>query len=356
MSKIIALLLKDKWLKLISVALATATWIYVSEQRDKAKEVSVPLRLTVPDDKFLLDPRRPQMLRVLLRGPERAIAQFREESLSAEIRITEKVKRLPDTSRAPQPVTIQIGPDDIQNVPDTIAVKSVQPDRISVVIDEMTRKRLQVTVDREKDLKGELKEGYRIHRISPVPNKVMVRGPRSILKERQSIHPLQHDISGLGPQNWKARSRLDTGDAKTGLRDCLSPEEPKVIIWFYFIQLKTDRVFENVPVFVHGPPGFTYTVLRDQTRKPLEAIPEVTLSGPEDLFEEADVAVRAIVDLTDVDPAKTPEIQRTVRYTVGAKDPETRAKVKREIAEQIELPPGPEVIVKAKPAAVEPPE
>ncbi|MFW6107594.1 MAG: hypothetical protein ACOC70_00205, partial [bacterium] len=167
MSKIIALLLKDKWLKLISVALATATWIYVSEQRDKAREVSVPLRLTAPDDKFLLDPRRPQVLRVLLRGPTRAIGQLREELLSAGIRITEKVKRLPDTSKSPQPVTIQIGADDIQNVPDTIAVKSVQPERISVVIDEMTRKRLEVVVDKEKDLKGELKEGYQIHRVNP---------------------------------------------------------------------------------------------------------------------------------------------------------------------------------------------
>ncbi|MFW6158444.1 MAG: hypothetical protein ACOC8E_03715, partial [Planctomycetota bacterium] len=195
--------------------------------------------------------------------------------------------------------------------------------------------------------------------VNPVPNKVMVRGPRSILARRETIHPLQLDIDGLGPQPWNPTCKLDTGhseDSGAELRNCLSPEPAKVRVWFFFTRPKTETTFEGVPLFVHGPPGFHYTVLRAQTRKPLENISSVTLRGPEALFAEADVVVRAVVDLTDVDPAKTPEVQKTVRYDVQAKAPEAREKVNREIAEEIELPSGPEVIVKAEPAAAKPPE
>ena len=353
MNKTISFLLKNKVLKLISLALAIATWFYVSAQEDKQSELQVPLTLRVPEGKFLLEPSTRPMLTLVLRGPTRAVTQFREEALYADISITDKVTRLPDTSESPQPITIQIGPEDIQNVPDNMTVRSIEPQRISILIDELTRKRLDVEVDPRQDLKGELQEGYRIHRISPVPNKVMVQGPRSILARRQTIRPLPLDISGLGPQPWNPTIQLDRGDTETGLRDCLSPEPPEVQVWFFFTRPTIERTFEQVPIIIHAPPGFNYTVLDAQTHEPLKNIPEVTIRGPENLLQDNGVVVRAIVNLAEVDPAGTPEVEETVRYVVGPRDPDASDRVRREIAEEVELPTGPEVLIRASPISAE---
>jgi len=347
-NKIVAALLKNKWIKLLSLVLATATWVYVKQKSyDNRENQRVVLVLQIPENKFLLTQKLP-VLYVTVGGPLHAVEELRENSLTAEIDLLQKLGKLPDASVAPQPVTVPISPSDVQGLPPGVEITELKPSRVTIRLDEMVERPLTVKVDRGTDLIGKVREDCEVYAVKAVPDHVLLRGPKSILDRRrkrgESIHPLPINISGLGPNEWHPVRALDPSDKESGLANCLTQLE-EVKVWITVGPKKTNRVVKNVKVTISGlPPGFTYTMLAADTYKPLLTVDEVEIKGPRKSLDA--VQLRAIVDVADVDdPKEHPEVTRRIRYSVVPKDPKTTPQA----AKYVTTPgTGQEVIVKFK--------
>ncbi len=319
MKKLLNFLLKNRWLKLLSLLLAVIAWVYVSRKTCKTDQAErVPLVCTVPGDKFILSSTSDEV-RLSLRGPTPAMNRLNKEDLAAEINVLEKLDdKLPDTSEAPQPITLLIEPSDIRNLAPNIVVTDIRPSRVTIQLDQMGQKRLTV----EQKLTGEVKSGLRIHKAYPVPKQVIGRGPKSILAQIDTIETLPVPISNLDAGKWLPSLALNTKlrlkgrqVVKSGGRtlDCLRLAPSTVVVWIEVVPEATKKI-SHVPVEVRGLPGFLYTLLTPDKTKPYTTIPTVEIRGPKELLEQP--RLRAFVDLTEIDnPEETLDRKKQVEFS-----------------------------------------
>lgn len=304
------LLFKDIGLKALALALAVGTWVYVNQITAGDREnVRVLLTFKVPPDKFVLAPRW-QELQLALRGPAAAVSQLRPEDLRAEIDILAKLRdQMPDTSNAPQRVSILIEPSDVSNLPGGVTVRRLQPSPITIILDEMAEKRLTV----KEQLVGTVKTGFRIHQVYPTPRQVITRGPRSILARLDTVATDPIAIDGLDAEKWGPVRSLDRRALVDGHPvECLSHEPPQVQVLIELIRVSEKTTLKNIPIEVRGLPGLHYTVRTADNARPLAEVLELQVEAPEKLLPSA--KVRLFVDLTDVrNPKEQPEVTRRVQ-------------------------------------------
>lgn len=316
MSQITQAILKDKWLKLLSVALAIGVWLYVNDktQGEKEDNFKVQVVLNRPPDRFILEQKWPHVT-VTLRGPTSAVNQIRANTLKVAIDVAARLKdKLLTEPQGPQKAYVPIELADVQDLPPNVTVRGLHPSGLSVTLDRMDRKRLEV----KQVLTGKIQDDLNM-KVYLDPKQVIVRGPKSVLDQLDMIETLPVDIDQMGPGTWQPETPLNTtpkANAKpVGPAGCLSPNPSKVTVWIE-ITAKGDKAKKaNVPVEVHGLPGLRYKVLNVDKTKPFTHIPEVEIQGPKKLVKDA--RVRAFVDLTDVtDPKETPE--KTIEVQLSA--------------------------------------
>jgi len=308
LNKVLQICLANKWLKLLSLALAVVIWVYVSRKAYGTKEVvDVPLVITGYGDNFILA-QSWEKVTLSLRGPAGAMDQLRTDVLVAELNIERKGK-LPDMSEAKQPVAIEvpIGRSDIRNLPDSVTVAELRPRKVRVKLDQIVEKRLTVVVD-EAVLTGKVKKGFRLLKSYPSKKHVMVSGPKSVLDRMETIRPRPFEIQDLEVSTQQPR-RLDTRAEINGkLIDCLKPEPARIEVWIDIEPIGKTLKIKDVPIEIRGLPGFVYTVLDDKKANPYTKIPEVEIQGPEKLLDKP--MLRAFIDVTSMkEPEKTVKVQ-----------------------------------------------
>lgn len=310
MRKILDAIFANHRLKVLSIVLAVSVWVFVMQKSYNTKpDIDIPLTVIVPENMFILN--QPwKSLEVTLRGPAPVMSQLRASLLSAEIDLTKRKQvEMPANLDVPQPVVIQILPSDIRNLPPNITVTKIFPTSVTVTLDKIIEKRLTVT----ETLDGEVKSGLKVHRVYPTPKQVIVRGPRSVLAQRDDIKTLPVPISDLDAGTWQPTRALDTSDAQSGLSDCLRPDPPKVVVWIEVVPQEEPAIIKNVPIEIRGLPGFLYQVLTGDKSAPFVVLPEVQISGPKPILEKP--GLHAYIDLTDVtDPKEKPEVTREIQF------------------------------------------
>jgi len=313
-NKFLGLCLENKWLKLLSLALAVVIWVLVSRTLSSTKTLRVALVLHTPADVFILE-RRSREIQVTVEGPRPAMDRLLADTskLRVEIDLERKLGNdLPKDFEAPHVVNVPIVPSDIRNLPPEITVveRKLRPDSVPVKLDEIISKRLAV----EPDFHGSVKEGFQMYQFYVQPREVDVRGPRSVLSQRETISTEPIRIDGL-ERLWKPQPPLDRSDKRAGLADCLDPDPPTVEVWIEVVPIEEKRIVRNVPIEVRGLSGFHYILLNTELTEPYDEIPEVEVRGPQNLL--ANLKLRAFVDLTDVtDPREHPQEQRPVQFDV----------------------------------------
>ena len=311
MNKVLEVCLANKWLKLLSLALAVVIWVYVSRKAYGTKDVvDVPLVLTGYGENFILA-QSWEKVTLSLRGPAGAMDQLRTDVLVAELNIELKGK-LPNMSEAKQPVSVEIpvAGSDIRNLPDSVTVAELRPRKVRVRLDQIVEKRLTVVVD-ETVLIGKVKKGLRLLKSYPSKKHVMVTGPKSVLDRMETIRPRPFEIEDLEVSTQQPR-RLDTRAEINGKQiDCLKPEPARIEVWIDIEPIGKTLKIKDVPIEIHGLPGFVYTVLDEKKANPYVKIPEVEIQGPEKLLEKP--MLRAFIDLTAMqEPEQTVRVQFSV--------------------------------------------
>lgn len=352
MRNIIDFCLRNKWLKLLSLGMAVAIWLYVNQQRYSTREVSgVGITLRSPEDNFILKTNTTKIAKLQLYGPAPLMSQLQTDGIMAEIDLQQKDRndqiKLPDRSKEHLPVSlvVPITAADIRNLPPNVTVSRIDPGTATVTLDSIIQRQLTVVLDRDPgEYAKEIRKGFRIHKIYITPLRVTVSGPKSVLDRRETIRIRPLPVGTLDAADWRPEFArdvevdLDVSDDASGLRECLTPRPPRVKVWVQAVPIGVEVVRENVPVVVYGLPGFQYILLTETKTSTVTHIPEVRLRGDEKLLAES--GIRAYVDVTDVtNPKERPEVPRDVRFICA---PEIEV-----------LTPAPKVIVQIKPISQE---
>jgi hypothetical protein len=320
------LILKNKWLKLLAVFLAVLTWIYVIQQSYKPLDFEeVPVRFVglkttidgVTREYFILS-RTWSKLEVTISGPANAMAQLRESKLVAEVNVAQRLKGgFPDTTDAPRPVTIDIEPEDILNLPPNTKVSEIKPKAITITLDEIDERQIKVEIDPKSDLRGEVQRGLRMVKPYAEPLRVMVRGPRSVLADLHEIHPMPVPIGNVTEALTLLPERLLDRRAMINNRlvDCLRPAPPKVTVWIEVLPRWETAKIKDIPINIRGWPNMAYNVLDVTKTRPFLMLPEVEIRGPGPKAELEKTKLIAYLDLADItDPKAKPETRMAVKF------------------------------------------
>ncbi len=182
LNKIKALLFDDFVIKVFSLIFAVVLWFHVVAKGKSEVNFVVPLELKdIPKDMVVVgDP--PGYVDVRLLGQEGILKSLSPKDLGAAVSMT--------GAKEGESV-YYLGPANM-NVPGNIAVTSVKPPEIRLRLEAVTERTLTVV----PVISGKPARGYRLDKVDVVPEKVSVRGPKSLLSRLEDVHTKAVDITG----------------------------------------------------------------------------------------------------------------------------------------------------------------
>jgi YbbR domain-containing protein len=173
--------LNNLGLKLLSVFLATFLWVVVLGEQKVDVTVSVPLTLNLPAALVLVND-LPETLEVHLRGPKTLVTSLAPR----EITLREPSGNLTEGENF---ILIR---EDLVRVPRGIQVVDVAPHRVRVVLEGMTEREIEVS----PRVEGAPADGFVVRRLTPVPARVLMSGPKSELRRLTQVRTLPISLSG----------------------------------------------------------------------------------------------------------------------------------------------------------------
>ncbi|NPV73435.1 MAG: hypothetical protein HPY89_06540 [Pelotomaculum sp.] len=155
-------------IKILSLLLALALWVYVSNEQNPVREkiLTVSLERTGPAQNFVITGDLPESVKVRVQGTRSQLANLSAADLKAVINIPER-----ETGDLSLPVQV--------SAPAGLRVVQVTPDEVRVSVDRMTEKSVAVAVS----LRGAPAQGFTA--LAPVcqPGAVTARGPSRVINE-----------------------------------------------------------------------------------------------------------------------------------------------------------------------------
>lgn len=163
--------------KLLSLLSALFLWFYVVTDNTYPHAVAVPLHITnVPDDWILLE-QPPENIAVLFRGTGKAFMGLGFRNKRFELDITQT------DPEAIYPLDLNM----IRGIPRTAncqAIRILDQDSILIRMEQALEKRVPII----PDITVSLQDGYtRVGDIGLEPDSILLRGPRSIVKDIESV-------------------------------------------------------------------------------------------------------------------------------------------------------------------------
>ncbi len=249
-------------LKLISLILAFLLELYFYSP-DNSLTVTVPISIevrNVPASMMFISPRNAEKglsARIEVRGPRPLIEQVRASTQRLSI------------DYPPSHPPVFSAPVDTRKLwlPAGVEVLEVQPNTITIELEEIAEKELPVHIARE----GELEAGYQLEGITVLPETVLVRGPESEVKPLTAVQTKPVKLEGL-----RETRRIDLDLLNPGRFTQLGLETVAAELRIGIIP--AERSFDKIAVKVLVPDGFAGTV--EPTRV------KATFVGPKELLEK----------------------------------------------------------------------
>jgi YbbR domain-containing protein len=189
----------------------------------------VPLEIkNTPDDMMVVKPTK-RGVQVTLKGPSFIVGPLAASPPPLKVKLPDGV-----SDRA----TITLQPSELSLSP-SIEVLSIEPTQVEVVLEQLERQDLRVTVPRI----GQLAKELVLEGIEVTPKAVVVKGPRSELKQLKTIETDPIDLSTLDASKELQLNIRSTGAA-------VIPESKTVLVRVTIGEQPTVRSFNQVPVEV----------------------------------------------------------------------------------------------------------
>jgi YbbR domain-containing protein len=170
-------------LRIISLLLAMFTWLFVKGITSDSRTVDgVPLEVRTKPGLAVLQTNA-STVSVVVRGTREDVRQVSRQDLSAVVDLT-RTNRL-------GLITVKLTPRSVRHSR-RVQVSEIDPSEITVNLDEMITRELQV----QPQFAGELPTGLAIERVITKPEAVNVEGPKMLLNRMSSIATLPIDVTG----------------------------------------------------------------------------------------------------------------------------------------------------------------
>lgn len=171
--------MKNIWLKIISLLLATFFWYFVTTDVSTVT-LTVPIEIkNPPAGKVIISGYNPQAL-VKLSGPSFQITSIASSPPTFRIRLPEVV---------PQRFVATLRPEEL-GLPSTVITRSVEPPQLELVFDDQVSKEVPIEVPRI----GTLDPNLQLEDVMVHPKKVVVTGPRSELERIDRVETYPVDL------------------------------------------------------------------------------------------------------------------------------------------------------------------
>jgi YbbR domain-containing protein len=154
-------------LKLLSISLAFAIWVFVSGEKRIVQDFDIPLDIQLSDQLALLDAPR-SAVSVRLRGPESLIRRL--DPVGLEVAVA-----LGDAPLGQQ--QISLSKSNVQGVPRGIDVDFIEPDSVEIELDRREQRTFMLDVA----FLGQPPEGYAFYGTQIDPDRLTLEGPESEL-------------------------------------------------------------------------------------------------------------------------------------------------------------------------------
>lgn len=269
-------------LKILAIALATATWYYIRELTSFEETFTdIPVEVLLPEG-WAIQERSVNNVEVMVRGSQ---ADIRALSKS-QIRVQADLR---DYAKQPRPV-VKIDRSNV-TTPRSVRAVFVDPSEIAITLDREVDKIVPIRVDQL----GQPPDGFDIVSITVTPPSVTLHGPERRLAGVEFVRTVPIDMEGrirsfqlnralMAPgDNWQARMDID-----------------RVRVEFTIVERAARQDYTNVPIRAMMPPGSSSEVSF------FPATVNVSLKGRTDVVSNLSArALHAYVNCTDLKPGVT---------------------------------------------------
>lgn len=226
----------NPWLRLLSLLLAVATWLYVQAGEITEQRLQVGVEWVLPTELVSVEP-LPPLVYVTVRGTRASVNKS----------LREPPKLVVDVSGfAAGAHTIELDPVPLDDLPQSLERLSTAPPTVEFALERMAEKSLEVA----PVVVGDPASGHAVGSVVPAPRFVKVRGPRTVINGLRSLATRPIDVTELAEDV--------TVDAPLDLPSGVVTTEPVEVQARIIVSARTEkRTIEGIPVYVWGVPGWS---------------------------------------------------------------------------------------------------
>ena len=222
--------------KLLAFFLVVLIFAYrYSSKEPRIEELEVPVEFTVPEGYYLLAGKLASAKVKLSCGPFAAKENLKEK-VKLNVDLTRKV--LPDR----MDYKIKLKEFAVTERLSDAKVKSVEPSGITVKVEKQVSKEVKVNADLTQ--KVLLTEGYEVAKVSCLPDKVILTGPASLLKEIDAIPTIEIPFDATIIKSFSYSAKLIPPKDQPLIS--MTPE--KVTVNLTVAKSHSEKTFRQVPV------------------------------------------------------------------------------------------------------------
>jgi YbbR domain-containing protein len=192
-------------LKIIALLLAACTWFFVKGITSDWRTIeAVPLEVRVKPGLTALKT-SVSSVNVTVRGTREDVRQVSRQDLSALVDLTRDAHR--------GLIAVELTPRAVRHSR-RVQVTQVEPAEVTINVDEVIERELPV----QPQFAGELPPGLAIERVMTKPEKIVVKGPKTLLNGMSNIATLPIDVTGRRT-SFRERVELTPLDLPGGLEE-----------------------------------------------------------------------------------------------------------------------------------------
>jgi len=290
--------LRYNWgIGILSVALAVALWVFVTDREDPDRTAfvlgTVPIEaINVPPDQAVLSISE-SGVRVRARAPESVFDNLTTEDFRATVDLSDAVG---------EQITATVMVESLERRADVV---DFTPTEVRVTLEPVIQRSVPVGV-REV---GGLPRGFRLGEVVVDVSEAVVTGPERLVNQ---VVVAEADVNLAGADaDFEQRVPLQARDGQGGDVQGVSVEPEAAVVQVAVEQLEFSAAYIVQPN-VTGTPAVGYNVTAISVTPAF-----VTISGPADLFAALDPIAGILTDAVSIDGATT-DVVRTVALQLPA--------------------------------------